>query len=414
MKEVIRHLTKSEVIDYTRIALHAFPIDGGYTEEMVEKKANQFFDMLNQGLAATVHGLFRNNQLLGGMKCYDFQFNFHGVTALMGGLGGVAVDLLHKKERVAKGMLEHFIAHYDSKGACMVSLYAFRLDFYKKMGFGFGNKTSQYNIFPTTLIKYPSKTNIRYLTEEDLPQIHGCYKRYSSQNHGMFSHKAVWLKRLFFKGNYLVGYFKDEQLQGYLQFTFQRGDTTPYDFNLFVESHIFETRAAFFELMAFLRSQLDQVKQIIIETQDEDFHYLMTNPWNGTRSSVGLHHRTNIQEIGICYRVINVSRVFEVLKNRNFNATNLTLKITVEDSFYPKNNGSTIVQFKNGFPTIMENLECEVAITLDISDFSSMIMGAIGFKKLYDYKLANISNKIYILTVDKLFTSVKPVCISRF
>lgn len=414
MKNIVRPLNRAEISEYMRIAMDAFPSDKGYTREEVEKKVEEFFNETANGLAATIHGLFRDGRLLGGMKLYDFQFNFHHTITLMGGVGGVAVDLLHKKERVAKGLLEYFIEQYDLKGACMVSLYAFRLDFYKKMGFGFGNKTSQYTFSPDTLLKYPSKANIRYLAKADLPQIEACYNRYAQHTHGMFLHGAAWMAKLFDKGNYWVGYFHQSQLKGYLQFSFTKGDGKPYGYDLTVFYQVFETRAAFFELIAFLRSQLDQVGKIIFDTQDDDFYHLLTNPWNGVYSTVRLHHRTNIQETGICYRVINVARTFKVLKYRNFNGINLKLKITVRDSFYPKNDGSTIVHFIDGFPSVVQTNDVEVAITLDISEFSSLIMGVIGFKKLYNYNLAVISSKIYILTVDKLFSAAKPMCVSRF
>ena len=39
MKDIIRPLTRKEVIDYTRIAMHAFPLDKGFTEEAGKKKA---------------------------------------------------------------------------------------------------------------------------------------------------------------------------------------------------------------------------------------------------------------------------------------------------------------------------------------------------------------------------------------
>jgi hypothetical protein len=51
---------------------------------------------------------------------------------------------------------------------------------------------------------------------------------------------------------------------------------------------------------------------------------------------------------------------------------------------------------------------------MDVSEFSAMIIGSVGFKKLYDYGFADVSDKMYILTIDKIFASQKPICISRF
>ena len=45
-------------------------------------------------------GLFEDGQMRGIMRWYDFTMNFFGAQTLVGGIGGVAVDLLHKKEKV--------------------------------------------------------------------------------------------------------------------------------------------------------------------------------------------------------------------------------------------------------------------------------------------------------------------------
>lgn len=63
-----------------------------------------------------IFGLFEAGDLRGAMRLYDFTMRLHGVDMLVGGVGGVAVDLLHKKERVAYDMLQFFQAHYRKKG----------------------------------------------------------------------------------------------------------------------------------------------------------------------------------------------------------------------------------------------------------------------------------------------------------
>jgi hypothetical protein len=53
-------------------------------------------------------GLFENGEMRGVMRWHDFTMNFFGKQTLAGGLGGVAVDLLHKKEKVAAEMVQAF------------------------------------------------------------------------------------------------------------------------------------------------------------------------------------------------------------------------------------------------------------------------------------------------------------------
>jgi predicted acetyltransferase len=414
IKSIIRPLSETEHAEYLRLAFKSFPRKGGFDDTFIEKTLKIYEEKTSKGVVVVPQGLFRNGELLGGMYFRDFKLNFHDELVLMGGLGFVATDLLHKKEGVAREMVTYFLEHFDAKGAAVVSLYAFRLDFYKKMGFGFGTKTSQYRIRPNDLPRR-EKTNLAFLEADDLPLMTDCYNRYSKRNHGMIIHSHGWWVNLIGKDKYTVGYFQNNQLKGYCNFEYIEGDSRPYDFNLKVNHFIYENREAFSHLIGFLASQIDQVEYIVFETQDDDFHFILNNPINGRSPEVWLNHQSNVQEVGICYRVINIPRSFEQQKERNFGDANLIININISDNFYPQNNGPTIVQFNDGTPNILEAFsEFDVEISMDISDFSALIMGVIGFKKLYDYGLAEISDKLFLLRIDKLFQSSQPVCITRF
>jgi predicted acetyltransferase len=417
MKSIIRPLSEAEHIEFVNLKLKSFPIKGGFNDETVDEILKEFDTKSEKGVRKAPYGLFRNGELLGGMYLNDLSLNFHDKIILMGGLGAVAADLLHKKEGVAKEMVTYFLEHYEAKGAAIVSLYAFRLDFYRKMGFGFGTKTNQYRIRPSALPRY-EKDDLVYLEKDDLEIMVACYNRYAKQNHGMVVHAEGWWLNLTKKEMLTVGVMQNGQLKGYCTFEYVKGSENPYWFDIKVHHFIYENKEAFSQLIGFLASQIDQAEFVIFETQDDDFHYMLDYPHNGRPFEVLLHHQSNVQEVGICYRVINVPRVFDILKESNFADANLILKITVEDSFYPNNQGSTTVKFTDGTPNIiLDNDDFEdfdVEIVMDVSEFSAMIIGSVGFKKLYDYGFADVSDKMYILTIDKIFASQKPICISRF
>jgi hypothetical protein len=85
------------------------------------------------------------------------------------------------------------------------------------------------------------------------------------------------------------------------------------------------------------------------------------------------------------------------------------------DSFWPENEGSTVVHFANGRARLDSGEGYDVAITLDVAEFSSMVVGAVGFKQLYDYGLAHISDDAYIDVVQRLFQAEqKSLCMTRF
>ncbi len=138
-----------------------------------------------------------------------------------GGVGLVAVDLLHKKEKVCKELITYFLKHYRKKGISIALLYPFRPDFYKKMGFGYGTKVNQYRIKPESLPKGDSKKNTRFLDEDDREALLECYNRLMDRTSGMIEKSDFALQRIFDQKNRIVAYEKDGKVRGYIIFTFQ-------------------------------------------------------------------------------------------------------------------------------------------------------------------------------------------------
>jgi predicted acetyltransferase len=126
--------------------------------------------------------------------------------------------------------------------------------------------------------------------------------------------------------------------------------------------------------------------------------------------------RTNDQGLGIMWRVVDVAGLFGVLKTHNFNGVDLKVKVTVRDSFLPENDGSTIVHFTNGRPKVRSaRATWEVELTMDIAEFSSMVLGVIPFERLFHYGLVDLSDDGYLNAVARLFHAAEPpVCTSQF
>ena len=213
----------------------------------------------------------------------------------------------------------------------------------------------------------------------------------------------------------IVGFERDGRLDGYVTFSFQKGDTFIQN-SLEVGELVYNEREALLELLAFLHTQFDQIDWVVINTLDEDFHNILSDPRDSSGNLVPhVYHESNTQGVGLMYRAIDVPGLFALLEDRQFADVTLNLKVTLEDSFYPANAGSTILKFDGERPFNIGSGDHEVEIHLDVSEFSSMLMGAVGFKKLFNYGLAEISDPGFITIIDKLFRSEeKPVCLARF
>lgn len=417
MKNEIKIIPKKDYARFVDIVANAYP---GMNILTPEDKKRTIATLEKSGNFRTVnfYGLYREKKLIGVMALYDFIMNLFTNIIRIGGIGLVAVDLLHKKEKVCKDMVYFFLDLYKKKRACITALYPFRPDFYRKMGFGMGSKVTQYTIKPQDLMSTRVKKHLRYMKWQDRKELEKCYNRFVKQRHGMLSARPnKWIRTLKAPGVYTIGYKKTNKILGYIIFTFKKVQESNWIKNdIVIREFIYENKDAFNELISFLYSQYDQVNRIIYTTHDENFHYLLHDPRDGTDNIlVPLAHQTNTQGIGIMYRVIDIKQLFRILKKHNFNDQTCNVKINVRDSFYKINDGSIILHIINGKINSMNKKNFGVEIWLDIADFSSLIMGAVDFQSLYEYGLARVSSARYVKLVNRLFmTEQKPMSTTQF
>lgn len=115
----IRVLSADDFDAFARITVNAYP---GMVTSSEEKVKERMLEVHREEPTVTFYGLFREGRLLGGMRLYDFKMNFLQARVAAGGVGGIAVDLLHKKEHVAKEMMSFFLRHYRERGISIATL----------------------------------------------------------------------------------------------------------------------------------------------------------------------------------------------------------------------------------------------------------------------------------------------------
>lgn len=421
MKSEIRLISKEELNDYWELVVMA-DSDLYLSREYKEKRVNWFSTILDNYKQFNYYGLFRDRKMLGGMALIDFKMTLHTTQVNAGGVGMIKVDLLHKKQKVCKEMITYFIEQNRANGSNIIMLYPFNVEFYKNMGFGYGTKIHQFKIKPQN---FPKGTieNLVYAEQGYKQEILDCYSRYSQKTNGFIDKTWFSTNELFNSDTRIVAYRKNDKILGYIQFRFQKVKTEyEYLSDMVIEEFIYENSAALKELCTFIHNQSDQINRVVINTPDDNFKFILSDPTNGYNGSFGGDYlESNVTGVGVMYRVTNVIGIFNDLKEHNFNGVDYTLKLTINDSFYGKNNRSNIIEFKNGSivkcfeekENTNNTFDCEVV--LKISDFSSLITGAIDFVTLYNLGLANVSNSDYLEIINRTFKfDQKPKCITHF
>lgn len=405
----IRKLLDNEFDSYVEVFHGAYP---ALAYSMSDEKKQQLIKSLiktnDEDAEVNYYGYFRDGKLLGAMIIYDFEMRIFSVNTTVGGIGDVCVALLHKREHVGKELLIFFHKYCLEKGIPLALLYPFRPDFYSRMGYGFGKKMNQYSFKPINL-PVTSKQNLRFLNSSDIKKTAECFNRVATQVHGMILRRENKFKNMF-DNLKVVGYEENNRIEGFIAFRFKQIDKDNFiRNNILIRELVYENRNVFRSLLSFLRTQNDQIHRIIYNTPDDHFHHLLLDPRSqGNKSFFHISQETNISGVGMMYRVTNTSRMFEVLKDHNFGTQSLKLKVTIFDSFLPENDGSTIIHFKEGKSIVVSSDEFDVEIKLRVTEFSSLIMGVISFRKLFRYDLAEISNPDYIEIVNQIFRVEEP------
>jgi predicted acetyltransferase len=411
MATEIRRLAGDEYERYAVIANDAYP---GATAP-VAATAERIRQAEGYSHPIICYGAFRDGELLGGMRYFDFTMSFHGAPIPVGGVGFLAVDLLHKKRRVAHDMVLAYMRHYRGRGAPMAALYPFRPDFYGQMGFGYGAPTNHYRLLPASFPQGP-RAHLRALTPADAPALLACHNRYAARTHGLFLRGEELMARfLAAPERRVVAYVEGDEVQGYLLFQFQKGATF-LDNSIEVIELIWEHPAALAELCAFLHTQADQVARVILNVQDDQLHQLVRDPRNGTGNLYPqVAHESSAQALGIMYRLLDTAAFFRALPGHSFGGASMTLAIAVRDDFLPEAAGEVVVRFDQGLPHVDPGAAPEVRLRIDVAHLSSLVMGATDFRTLQRYGLAEIDDPGYSGRVHRLFLSeARPVCVTPF
>jgi len=407
----IRRLTEKDLPAYYEILMHAYT-GFGISEERLGIMDREFRPMLDSELNE-LYGVFQAGELTGGMRLINYRMELRGRRLPAGGIGSVAVGQLHKKEGTARDLIAYALEHFRRRGTAFAALHPFRVDFYHRMGFGYGSQMREYRVEPEYLPDGPNE-GIEYLTPDDWLEVVDCHDRYMAGRDTLFELTAEDCDRLFGRGRKLVGYRRDGRLCGYVSVSYEK----EYVFrnNLVVHELVYTDPSALAGLLGFLRRQGDQFQRVIFHTTEDLLHLLFANPANGSNAAFGSFHiEYGTDGIGVQFRVLDAAEVFRQLGKGSFGPEHLRLQINLRDEFCPANAGSTLVDFRNGCPEICPGGTADIELNIGVTEFSALVIGAAELLTLLDYGLATLSDPAYAPAVARLFrTGKKPMCNTGF
>lgn len=413
---IIKKLSAEEIPEFVKIVVNAYAGMMQNSPDFMERYTQQLIEIQENEDLIDFYGLFRDGKLLGGMRLNSFRMNLFSKMIDVGGVGLVAVDLLHKKEKVAKELIEYFTNHFQQKQSSIALLYPFRPDFYYKMGFGYGTKMNQYSILPSSFPNNTSKEGLIYLDSSHKELIKECHDNYARAHHGMILKTNHQLENMFKNQEHkLIGYVNNGVLESYMMFILNKqSDNNFLIHNIEVKELIYHNPRALAKICTFVNSQADQAQRVILNTPDPNLEFLVGDARNGTNRLIpSVYHETNTSGTGLMYRIIDFHQFVNELKGVNFNQVSCNFKLKITDTFLM--NTEVKIALNKGYISIFEDSDVDFEVELNISDASSLFMGVIDAMSLYQYGRLRINKIEYIETLEKMFrATTKPICFTKF
>ena len=409
----IKQLTKNQVHDVLVIASKAYPMLEMTSEKKIadfEKRILEGFDSSNREW----YGLFEDGKLLGSMVLYDFKINYFGADIKGCGIGFVAVDFLHKKQKICKEMLQYYLQLSKKRKYPLAMLYSFRPDFYKKMGFGYGTFCHNYVTHPQRLPRAEKHYQFRYLGLDDKNKVNEFYGSLYKKHHGMVEKSKTEIEAyLKTPGYHIAGYEENDKLLALLTFTLHDVKGTNETSRMKLEM-LYTNSTGLKASLNFLHSQSDQVTEIAFSTPFKNFFFNMTDIRHMDKRVLrepGFHH-THDTGMGIMYRSLDPVKL---IMNRPVELDNMKIRFILTDSFMTDSKQDFIINWKQNKAIRSKGKRYDLEIKMDVSDFTSWIMNAIDLSTLFDYGLVELSDDSMLNKINRAFYyQQQPICLQRF
>lgn len=416
MREILK-LDESHICSYSDIALNAYPSFKDLSEEGIRKYKDIVRQTMRTDKDVTFYGMFEKNKLIAVMRLFNFSMNLFGKMIQSSGIGFLGVHLMHKKEKCAKEMIEFYEDVYRKQGVPIALLLPFRPDFYKKMGYGIGTKMNQYRLPTTEIPPYYGDSDIRYIDDYTIENLLECHNRVVSKTHGMIMKIKDEIRHLQSDPyNKIIGnYDNDGNLSGYMIFQFENAKEDNYTINnIIIKELVYENVLSLKKLLGFLRKQEDQVRLVIFNTEDENFHYLFDNPLNDSLNYIPYGNlETNTQAVGVMYKILDIRKAFEQSSHRNYNHSNLNIRFLIYDEMKKKAE-EIVVGFNNG-KVDLNDTRYDATVKINLANFSSLFLGSTSVTGLYNLGALELDDSDLLEEIDRTFYyPQKPVCNTDF
>ncbi len=374
----IRRLERNDCAKFSTLMSFAYP---GFAPKLAEK----IFNFRMESGDAYIYGLFDGGDLLGSYRRHNFEMCFRGAKIKVAGLGGVAVDMRQKKKHICLEMIKEFHRQSVEDGYRLAALYPFRVEFYRKMGYGVVTRVRKF-VFNSTDLPQGDAGACEFVESE--AEYLEYYNKKAAEINGMIFRDATPFKLMRELGRppkNRVGVRRNGRLTACMEFAFADfGKSSPFSYSIEVKETLYDAPEDLRALLAFLRAQSDQTKKIAVYSFDPDFWLSaldISSPEPGTALLDEFHIGETVG-YGLMTRVLDAAGMREILASLKFNETSVEAVFVVEDDLIAANDMEFAVKIADG--RFIDEPACASAprIKISVEDFSIFLMGGTTLSSL--------------------------------
>jgi predicted acetyltransferase len=356
-------------------------------------------------LVATIGG-----KIAGHASGYRLTMSLAGTDVPVRGIAAVAVVPEFRRRGVADLLMTGLHRQMKRRGEALSMLYAFRMSFYRKFGFGVVEWADHVRASPRRLPASPLRQNVRELVRPaDQAAVEKLYERSRAQGTGGFVRKEAWWRiRVWARANEGVVYVDPatRRMTGYALYDVPAEPAYPRQ-HLWVKELVATTPDAFRGLLGYFEALGDQYRMLELSLPPGEATGLLSDyEYLGAPESLRLFQTVGVTGGGAMLRLVDVPAAFALHPGPAKNEARGKVGLDLEDPVFPAQGRGLDVTFGARGARVVAGRGARDRIRMPVASLAQVYLGGASARVLLRQGLATGSPRAAEL-LDRAFDGPK-------
>jgi len=331
-------------------------------------------------------------RIAGHASGYRLTMSLMGKDVPVRGIAAVAVVPEFRRRGVADALLVGLHRQMRRRGEALSMLYAFRMSFYRKFGYGVVEWVDHARVAPARLPGSPLRKNVRHLVRpDDYALVRRLYEKSRAQGTGAFVRKDAWWDiRVWARVNEGVVYVDPATKRplGYALYEVPVDPPYPRQ-QAQIRELVALTPEAFRGLLGYFEALGDQYRMIELTLPMgqasgllKDFEYL------GALESLRMFQTTGLAAGGAMLRLVDVAQAFEWHPGPALNGARGRIGLDLEDPVFPAQTRGLDVTFGPRGARVTPGRAVRDRVQMPVASLAQIYMGGASARLLLKQGLA--------------------------